>query len=173
MRYLSRTCEGKSRGSSRLNRSKSLVSEAREPELLIGRDRPRRAGQYQSRDQLSHGGAVFEAMPRSPAHDPRVRRFRVPIDDEMLVGGLFVLTDARLEKRGAFQAAEPVGEIVAGDLKGVGTRDSGLGGRIDDGSSGIVGHLEAAPLVSRNAVHEARAVIRPDGKCFLDEAPIT
>src|SRR6266550_8197065 len=120
MRYVSRTCAGKSRGNSRLNRSKSLVSEAREPELLIGR--PRRAVQHQSRDQLSHGRTVFEAMPRSPAHEPGVRRLRVPIDDEMLVGGLFVLADARLEQRGAFQSGEPVGEIVAGDLKGVGTR---------------------------------------------------
>src|SRR6266550_4875165 len=170
MRYVSRTCQGKSRGSSRLNRSKSLVSEAREPELLIGS--PRRAGQHQSRDQLSHGGAVFEAMPRSPAHDPRVRRFGVPIDDEMLVGGLFVLADARLEQRGAFQSGEPVGEIVAGDLEGIGARESGLGSRIDDGSSGIVGYLEAAPLVPRNAVHEARAVIGPDGKRFLGEASI-
>src|SRR5213592_1800814 len=170
MRYVSRTSEGKSRGSSRLNRSKSLVSEAREPELLIGR--PRRAAQYQSRDQLSHGGAVFEPVPRSPTDDPRVRRLRVPIDDEMLVGRLFVLADARLEQRRAFQAGEPVGEIVARDLEGVGTGDSGLSGRIDDGSSGIVGHFEAAPLVTRDAVHEARAVIRPDGQRFLREAPI-
>src|SRR6266568_3961973 len=70
MRYTSRTCAGKSRGSSRLNRSKSLVSEAREPELLIGR----RSAQYQSRDQLTHSGAVFEAVPlvaRNAVHEAR------------------------------------------------------------------------------------------------------
>src|SRR5713226_6360434 len=118
MRWTSRTCEGKSRGNSRLNRSKSLASEAREPELLIGR----RSAENQSSDQLPHGGTVLEAVPGSATHEPGVCRFRVPIDDEMFVGGLLVLADARLEQRRAFQSGESVGDIVARDLQSRGSR---------------------------------------------------
>src|SRR6266487_3860924 len=103
MRYVSRTCAGKSRGSSRLNRSKSLVSESRELELLIGRPRPPRPArpprstQNQTRDQLSHGGSVLEPVTRAAADEPRVSRLRMVVDDEVLVGRLFVLAHARLE----------------------------------------------------------------------------
>src|SRR2546425_12769684 len=104
MRCTPRTCEGKSRGNSRLNRAKSLVSEAREPELLIGR----RSAENQSSNQLPHGGTVLEAVPGSTTHQPRVRGLRGLIDDEMLVGGLLVLAHARREPRRAFQSGAPV-----------------------------------------------------------------
>src|SRR5712664_1025851 len=168
MRWTSRTCAGKSRGSSRLNRSKSLVSEAREPELVIGR----RSAENQSSDQLPHGRTVLEAVPRSTTHQPRVRRLRVSIDDEMLVWGLLVLADARLEERRAFQSGESVGDIIAGNLQ---RRRSGRAitvRRIEQGAARVVGDLEAAPLVPGNAVHEARAMVPPDGQRLLGEAPI-
>src|SRR3989441_11475720 len=163
-----RTCEGKSRGNSRLNRSKSLVSEAREPELLIGR----RSAENQSSDQLPHGGTVLEAVPGATTHQPRVRRLRVPIDDEMLAGGLLVLAHARLEQRRAFQSGEPVRDIIASDLQ---RRRGGRAftvRRIEQRATRIVSDLEAAPLVPRNAVHEARAMVRPDRQRLLGEAPI-
>src|SRR5947207_11007758 len=168
MRYASRTCAGKSRGSSRLKRSKSSASEAGEAELLIrcltGLDEPR--------DQLPDGGPVLEAVARAAPDQPRVRGPRMTIDDEVLVGRLLVLADARLEQRCAFQSGESNPEIVASRLQGLGTRGSGLGGRIDDGSACIIGHLEPAPLVAGNAVHEPGAVIRPDRQRLLGETPV-
>lgn len=41
------------------------------------------------------------------------------------------------------------------------------GGRVDRGTAGVVGDLEAAALVARNAVHEALAVVHPDRKRLL------
>src|SRR6266487_6784433 len=168
MRYVSRTCAGKSRGSSRLKRSKSSASEAGEAELLIrcltALDQPR--------DQLPDGGPVLEAVARAAPDQPRVRGPRMTIDNEVLVGRLLVLADARLEQRCAFQSGESNPEIIARDLEGFGTRDSGLGSRIDDGSSGVVGDFESAPLVAGNAVHEPRAVIRPDRQRFLRETAV-
>src|SRR3989449_2485178 len=168
MRCTPRTCEGKSRGNSRLNRSKSLVSEPREPELLIRR----RSAENQSSDQLPHGGTVLEAVPRSTTHQPRVCRLRVPIDDEMLVGGFLVLADARLEQRRALESGESVRDIIAGNLQ---RRRSGRAltvRRIEQRAARVVGDLEAAPLVAGDAVHEARAMIRPDGQRLLGEAPV-
>src|SRR6266550_922246 len=168
MRYASRTCAGKSRGSSRLKRSKSSASEAGEAELLIrcltALDEPR--------DQLPDGGPMFEAVARAAPDQPRVRGPRMTIDNEVLVGRLLVLADARLEQRCAFQSGESNPEIVPSRLQGLGTRGSGLGGRIDDGSACIIGHLEPAPLVAGNAVHKPRAVIRPDRQRFLRETPV-
>src|SRR6266513_1374493 len=90
----------------------------------------------------------------------------------MLVGRLLILADARLEQRCAFQSGESIPEIVASRLQGLGTRGSGLGGRIDDPRSGVVGDLTATPLVAGNAIHEAGALIRPDGQRFFREAPV-
>src|SRR3989442_7011431 len=111
MRCTPRTCEGKSRGNSRLKRAKSLVSEAREPELLIGR----RTAENQSSDELPHGGTVLEAVPGSTTHQPRVRGLRGLIDDEILVGGLLLLAHAPLEQRPAFQSGGPGRAIIAGN----------------------------------------------------------
>src|SRR5712691_9754366 len=139
MRWTSRTCEGKSRGNSRLNRSKSLVSEAREPELLIGR----RSAENQSSDQLPHGGTVLEAVPRSTTQQPR-----------------------------AFESGESIRDIIAGNLQRRRTGRAFTVRRIEQWAARVVGDLEAAPLVAGDAVHEARAMIRPDGQRFLGEAPV-
>src|SRR6266550_4290997 len=160
MRYVSRTCAGKSRGSSRLNRSKSLVSEARELELLIGRPRPPRSTQNQTRDQLSHGGSVLEPVTRAAADEPRVSRLRMVIDDEVLVGRLFVLAHARLEQRRALQPRKPVPDVVARDLERCFGRCALPIRGIEHRPSGVVCDLEAPPLVAWDAVHEARPVSR-------------
>ena len=73
------------------------------------------------------------------------------IDDEVFVGGLLVLADARLQDWGALEIGETIREIVSRRFQGFGALDSGLGGRIDDRSSSVVGDLEAAPLVAGDA----------------------
>src|SRR5947207_9085112 len=161
MRYVSRTGAGKSRGSSRLNRSKSLVSESRELELLIGRPRPPRpspprSAQNQTRDQLSHGGSVLEPVTRAAADEPGVSRLRMVIDDEVLVRRLFVLAHARLEQRRALQAGKPVPDVVARDLERCFGRGALAIRGIEHRPSGVVCDLEAPPLVAWDAVHEAR-----------------
>src|ERR1051326_2744009 len=99
MREASRTWAAKSRGNARLNRSKSLASEARKLELVIRRG----VRQHQARHQLADGGAVLEAVSRSTAHDPGIGGRGMAVDDEMLIGGLLVLARARsgARRRGA------------------------------------------------------------------------
>src|SRR5437762_4705430 len=173
MRYVSRTCAGKSRGSSRLNRSKSLVSESRELELLIGRPRPPRSAQNQTRDQLSHGGPVLAPVTRAASDEPRVSRLRMVIDDEVLVRRLFVLAHARLEQRRALQAGKPVPDVVARDLERCFGRGALAIRGIEHRPSRVVGDLEAPPLVAGDAVHEARPVIRPDWQSLFRVTPVT
>src|SRR2546427_12416496 len=98
-------CAGKSRGSARLNRSKSLVSEARESKLLIWRF----PGEHEPRYELANSRAVFEAVPRSAADEPGVCRLRMVVDDEVLVGRLFVLAHAGLEQGRALETREAIG----------------------------------------------------------------
>src|ERR1051326_645651 len=116
MREASRTWAAKSRGNARLNRSKSLASEARKLELVIRRG----VRQHQARHQLADGGAVLEAVSRSPADDPGIGSSRMAVDDEVLVGGLLVLAHARFDERRVLQSREPVAEVIARDLERVG-----------------------------------------------------
>src|ERR1041385_8640653 len=144
-----------SRVNARLNRSKSLASEARKLELVIRRG----VRQHQARHQLADGGGVLEAVSRSPADDPGIGSRGMPIDDKMLVGGLLVLAHARFDERRVLQAREPVAEVLARDLERGGAGRALAAGGIERRAARVVGHLEAAPLVAGNAVHEALAVI--------------
>src|SRR5207237_3604819 len=87
------------------------------PRALAGRLAPgpcpgRKAGQaelggrhlpaeHQLRDQLPHGRPVFKAVPGAAAHEPDVRRRWVTVDDEVLVGRVFVLAHPGLDQRSA------------------------------------------------------------------------
>src|SRR5438552_17971869 len=100
-------CAGKSRGSARLNRSKSLVSEARESKLLIGRF----PGEHEPRYELANSRAVLEAVPRYAADEPGVCRLRMVVGDEVLVGSLFVLTHAYSSLGRAPTTSETIGDV--------------------------------------------------------------
>ena len=43
---------------------------------------------------------MFEAVPGAAASEPHIAHFRVPVDQEVTVGGVFVLADARLDDGG-------------------------------------------------------------------------
>src|ERR1051325_10019044 len=120
MRNVSRTLAATSRGSSRLNRSKSRSSWARTGgSTNPGGARRRAPVERQRGDQLADRGPVFEAVPAPPAHEPRIRGRRVAIDDEVLVGRVLVLAHAGLDERGALQAREPKRQILARRPHGV------------------------------------------------------
>src|SRR6266702_2296859 len=168
MPYASRTWDGKSGGRAVLNRSKSLASKAGEPELRVRR----LASEDEPRDQLTDRGAVLETMSRATPHDPGILRPRVPVDDEVIVGRVLVLTDPRFEQRGGAHARKTESEVVARDLHPGFARHALAGGGIERRSARVVGHLESAPLVAGDPVHEARAVIGPHGERRFGEAGI-
>jgi hypothetical protein len=43
---------------------------------------------------FADGRTVFEAVPRASAHQPDIFKIRMPVDQEIAVGGIFILADA-------------------------------------------------------------------------------
>jgi hypothetical protein len=50
------------------------------------------SAEYESGCPLAYGGAVLEAMPRTSAHQPDVFRRGVPVDHEVVIRAVLVLT---------------------------------------------------------------------------------
>ena len=48
---------------------------------------------------LTKGGAKLEPMPRPATDEPHVRRLRVAVDNQVLVGRVFLLADTRFKER--------------------------------------------------------------------------
>src|SRR2546425_1257613 len=79
--------------------------------------RPLRFDRRCSQDLLGHEfterGSVLEAVARSTTDDPDIRGGGMPIDDEVLVRGFLVLTDARVDQRRAGEGWEAASEQLA------------------------------------------------------------
>src|SRR6267143_1525774 len=138
------------------------------PEPLIRR----RSAENETSHELPDRRPMLESVSRAAAHDPRVGRRGMPVDDEVLIGRFLVLADPRLEQRRALESREPEREIIPRPLDAVRRRGALAAGRIEDGAARVVRDLEAAPFVARDAVHEGRAVIGPDRHRVFGEAPI-
>src|SRR5271165_6492330 len=85
----------------------------------------------------------------------------MPIDDEIVVGGIFVLADAGLDQGRIFHSRKTIGKIAAGLSEAIFAHQPLAGGWIELRPARVIGHFEAASLVSRNSVHEVVAVIGP------------
>src|SRR5258705_76707 len=158
MPYTSRTCAGKSRGNSPLNRSKSLASKAGEPELRIGH----LAGEHQPRDELTHRWTMLETVSRAAPHQPHVPRRRMPVDDEVVVRGVLVLAHTPLEQGRPFQLREAKAQVVARRSQALIAGQALAARGVERGPVRVVRDLEPAPLIPGNPVHEARSVIGPN-----------
>ena len=56
---------------------------------------------------------MFESVARAAADDPHIRIARMPVDDEVVVGCIFVLADAGFDQRRIFHPRKTVREITA------------------------------------------------------------
>src|SRR5690349_3004260 len=175
MRYSARTKSVKSRGHSRPKRSKSrssaavvLTGKAGEEEIGIGRA-PR---EHELCDELAHGGSVLEAVSRASAHEPRISRRRMTVDDEVLVRRVLVLAHARLEQRSVLERRKSVPEVLTSGAQRLGRGQAFAARGIERGPARIVRDLEPPPLIAGNAIHEMRAVVGPNRERFLGEATI-
>src|SRR5207253_2611021 len=99
---------------------------------------------HQLRDQLPHGRPVFKAVPGAAAHEPDVRRRWVTVDDEVLVGRVFVLAHPGLDQRSALQAREPKREILPRRLQRLRRGYPLARGGVERWPAGVVGDLEPA-----------------------------
>ena len=64
-------------------------------------------------DVLPHGGAVLEAVTRPAADQPHVIALRMPVDEEVAIGGVFVLANPRFNYWGVLQSREALGQKIA------------------------------------------------------------
>ena len=127
-------------------------------------------------DQLSHHfsqrGAVLEAVAGAAAQQPHVIHSGMAVHDEVAVGSLLVLADARLDQRSIFHRGKTESNIFADALQGRLTDHSFAEGGIEGAAAGVIGDLEAAAVASWDAVEEAVAVIAPHGKMRVGEAGV-
>src|ERR671939_386086 len=106
-------------------------------------------------------------MSRTSTDEPHVRCLRVAVDDEVLVGCVFVLADSRFEKRGVCELGHTDAQLFAHDLNERGGRRAVAVGRVERLSPGVVANLNAAPLVARYPVDGSLAESYPDRKVPL------
>src|SRR5882762_2713446 len=97
----------------------------------------------------------------------------MPIDDEVLVGRVFVLAHTGLDQRSALQSRKPKREILARRLEALRCGHALAGRGIEWRPPGVVRDLEPAPLVARNAVDESPAVIGPHRQRLLRKPLVT
>ncbi len=129
-------------------------------------------------DHFAHHGTVLKAMTGAAARDPDIFRFRVAVQNEVMVGGVFVLTDPAFQQRRAGHSWKAETKIGACSRQPLIRNPAFHGGGINDRSARVVSHLEAASLVSWNAIeqvfssHGLSTAINPDRKLRVGEAQV-
>src|SRR5579864_393713 len=119
---------------------------------------------------FANGGAVLEAVPGAAAQQPDVGGVRVAVHDEVLIGRILVLTNARFQQRRLFQGGKTQAEVLAGAGQAFGAGLALAVGGIEEWPAGIVGDFEAPALHHRKAVEKALAMVHPDGHFLGVEA---
>ena len=98
---------------------------------------------------------MLETVPRAPAYQPDVIHAGMAIHDEMAVGRLLVLADARLDERRIFHRGKAESHVLADSLQGRRADNSLAGGGIEFTATRIVGDFEPSAVAARDAVEEA------------------
>src|SRR5271168_4145185 len=112
-------------------------------------------------------------MSRSAPEQPDVVHPSMAIHNEITVLGLLVLANAGFDQRSVFHRGKAEGDIFANPLQCRLTDHALAVRRIERAAPRIVGHLESALVVARDAVEEALAVVAPHGKMLVREAGVS
>ena len=112
---------------------------------------------------------MLEAVAGAAAGDHHVSHLGVPIDDEMLVGGVFELADARFGDRLPGKRGEALGEVGTGAADFGGADDALVHIGVEAVGARGGAHLEAAAIDAGEAVV---ALFRVVGKVREGEALI-
>ena len=94
-------------------------------------------------DMLSQSRAQLEPVAGTPAGEPYVARFRMPIDNQMPVGAVCVLTDPRFDERRRSEPRETARQEFARSLNTFLGRPAIPVGRIEHLASRVVGDLDS------------------------------
>src|ERR1700691_415615 len=95
------------------------------------------------------------------------------IDDEMAVGSLLVLADARLDQRSIFHSGKAKSKIFANPLQGHLADNALATRRIERRTARVVCHFEAAAAAAWNPVEKTFAMVAPNRKMQVGEARIS
>lgn len=106
---------------------------------------------------------MLESVARPAAEDPDIPVGGVSVNDEVMVGRVFVLADAALEQRRILHSWKPVREITACAGQSLFADESLSRGRVKFRAARIVGYFEASSLVAGDSVHEVITVVGPYG----------
>src|SRR5882672_9978640 len=95
------------------------------------------------------------------------------IQNEVTVGSLLVLTNARLDQRCVFHRGKTKRDVFTNTLQRSRADYSLAVCRIEGAATRVVGDLEAAAVAAGDAVEESFAVIAPHGKMSVGEAGVS
>ena len=95
---------------------------------------------------------MLEAVAGAAAYQPDVVKFRVAINQEITVGGVFVLADARFDDGRIFQGGEAARDEFLRGSESFGAGYAGLCVGINARAVAIVGDFEAAGFDVRHSV---------------------
>src|ERR1700719_957795 len=116
----------------------------------------RAAIQYLLREVFSKRGAMFEPVAGATAREPHIIYSRVPVDQKITVGSIFVLAHTRFHDRRVCQGREALRHVGAYALEGFRGHHTCLSIRINAFAVTIESDLEAARFQVRHAVHFVR-----------------
>src|SRR5271165_511219 len=97
----------------------------------------------------------------------------MPVHNEITVGRLLILADAGFDQRSFFHRGESEGDVFTNPRQCRLTDDLLPGSRIESGAPRIIGHLEAAAVVARDAVEKSLAVVAPHRKMLVGETGVS
>ena len=109
----------------------------------------------------------MKPWPEPPPKQPDIVVPGMAVDDEVIVGAVLILADARLEQRRILQRGKAEGDVFPDGLQSFRADGSFPRGGIELGTARIVGDFEASALIARNAVHESGRGDRPRPAAWL------
>jgi hypothetical protein len=63
-------------------------------------------------NHLPHHRALFEPMTRSATHNPNVLSFRMSVQDEIVVWGVFILTNSAFQQRRVETVSSAIPDVM-------------------------------------------------------------
>src|ERR1700722_9275026 len=97
----------------------------------------------------------------------------MPVDDEVLVGRLLVLADARLDQRSVFQGREAEGQMLAHTTQRIWVHHAFSRRRIEGRSARVIGYFKPAPSAAGDSIEKMLAVVAPHGQMRVVESRIS
>src|ERR1700686_1417770 len=94
------------------------------------------------------------------------------VDNELAVGRLLILADARFNQRSIFQGREAEGQILTNKLQRLLADDSFSRGRIEGRTTRVIGNFETTARVPRDAIKKTAAMLAPHWQVKVTKASV-